>query len=197
MSNARKLFRLFKTANEYHKILALLQKGSEDDFDLYLNIVNRIFFGLYWIFDNLVVLSTIKFIQRDKAKLAKNAAWCWFLGLVTGLILYVRNLINEQKKAIALKKAAEDVAKEAQVKSEEPEKKEEIEKKKKELETKKQAHKKKKVEIWLNIAKTLGDMITASQGAGIPKRLTGLEFGDGAIGFGGFLSATITNYQMY
>lgn len=185
MATARKLFRLFKTANEYHKILALLSKGSDDDFDLYMNILNRIFFGAYWIFDNLTVLSAIKFLKYDKAKMAKNASWCWFLALLVGLILYLRNLIYESHNAITLEKAIQD----ANAK----EKGEDIEKKNKDL----AAVRKKKVDLWLNIAKTLGDMITASQGAGIPKALIGREFNDGAIGIGGFVSATITNYQLY
>lgn len=47
MRNARKLFRLFKTINEYQKLVEILaKKGST--FDKVINALNRIFFGLYW-----------------------------------------------------------------------------------------------------------------------------------------------------
>jgi len=40
-------------------------------------------------------------------------------------------------------------------------------------------------------------MIVSSQVAGIPKRLLNLEFHEGHIGLGGFVSALITIYQIY
>lgn len=185
MATARKLFRLFKTINEYQKILALIAKGSEDDLDLYMNILSRILFGAYWLFDNLAVLSAIKFLKQDRAKLMKSASWCWFLGLLAALVVYVRNLINVSQNFNTLEKTLQDAsAKERGV---------DLEQQNKDL----GAIRRKRIDLWLNIVKTLGDMITASQGAGIPKTLTGLEFGDGAIGLGGFISATITNYQLY
>lgn len=185
MATARKLFRLFKTINEYQKILALIAKGSDDDLDLYMNILSRILFGAYWLFDNLAVLSAIKFLKQDRAKLMKSASWCWFLGLLAALVVYVRNLINVSQNFNTLEKTLQDAsAKERGV---------DLEQQNKDL----GAIRRKRIDLWLNIVKTLGDMITASQGAGIPKTLTGLEFGDGAIGLGGFISATITNYQLY
>lgn len=47
MRNARKLFRLFKTINEYQKLVEILTKKG-NSFDKALNALNRIFFGLYW-----------------------------------------------------------------------------------------------------------------------------------------------------
>lgn len=47
MRNARKLFRLFKSINEYQKLIEILgKKGST--FDKTFNALNRIFFLLYW-----------------------------------------------------------------------------------------------------------------------------------------------------
>lgn len=47
MRNARKLFRLFKSINEYQKLVEILgKKGST--FDKTFNVLNRIFFLLYW-----------------------------------------------------------------------------------------------------------------------------------------------------
>lgn len=185
MATARKLFRLFKTVNEYHKVIGLLSKSQDDEFDLYMNILSRVFFGAYWVFDNLAVLSAIKFLKQDKVKLTKSASWCWFLALLVGLVLYVRNLVYESNNAITLEKAIHNAtAKDRQG---------EVVDKNKELGKVNQ----KKTDLWLNIIKTVGDMITASQGAGIPRKLLGIDFNDGAIGIGGFVSAAITEYQLY
>jgi hypothetical protein len=56
---------------------------------------------------------------------------------------------------------------------------------------------KRKFDNTLNLLKNLGDMVTASQGISLPKTLFGFDFNDGQVGFGGFLSAVITCYQLY
>ena len=65
------------------------------------------------------------------------------------------------------------------------------------LKDRKAAIQKKKVDNILNLLKNLGDMVTASQGVGLPKQLFGFDFNDGQVGCGGFLSAVITCYQLY
>ena len=49
----------------------------------------------------------------------------------------------------------------------------------------------------LNLSKTLGDLIAATQAVGIPKAVIGKEFNDGMVGLGGLLSACITCYQLF
>lgn len=61
MRDARKLFRLFKSINEAKKIKELL--ALPRDVDNVLNIAIRAFFLLYWLFDNLNILSKIKIIE--------------------------------------------------------------------------------------------------------------------------------------
>lgn len=68
MKNARKLFRLFKTLNEYQKIQTLLKNPGGDDFKLYVNILQRLAFFFYWVFDNLNILGSIKFLNVDPKK---------------------------------------------------------------------------------------------------------------------------------
>lgn len=65
MKDARKLFRLFKTVNEIQKIIDLINKKDADEINKALNLLVRVFFGLYWYFDNLVILKTVKFLQGD------------------------------------------------------------------------------------------------------------------------------------
>ena len=67
MSVARKLFRLFKTFNEYVKI-QVIRGGKLPSFEKNLQILARIAFGFYWIFDNLSVLIKVKFLTSFELK---------------------------------------------------------------------------------------------------------------------------------
>ena len=58
MGVARKLFRLFKSLNEYDTI----RKYMSDPTKNALPILARAAFFFYWLFDNLVVLIKIKFL---------------------------------------------------------------------------------------------------------------------------------------
>ena len=60
MSVARKLFRLFKSFNEYVKIKNIL-KEETPALDKTLSVLARLGFLFYWIFDNLSVLIKVKF----------------------------------------------------------------------------------------------------------------------------------------
>ena len=82
MSDARKLFRLFKSAVEYQKIQGFL-KQKQQDHKVVLNIFTRIAYGIYWFFDNLQILAKIKFLENvDKQKAMKRAAFFWCIGLI-------------------------------------------------------------------------------------------------------------------
>lgn len=48
MRDARKLFRLLKSINEYQKLMEILRKRGGDDFDKICQIITRIGFLLYW-----------------------------------------------------------------------------------------------------------------------------------------------------
>ena len=90
MRDARKLFRLFKTVNEAKKIKDLWRQ--ERTSDNVLNLLVRGFFGLYWIFDNLNILSKIKILNYDNKQMAKIGATFWLLALLTNLLLLLKNL---------------------------------------------------------------------------------------------------------
>ena len=49
----------------------------------------------------------------------------------------------------------------------------------------------------LNLAKCLGDMIPAAQGAQFWQKVFGQPASDGLAGFGGLVSGLITSYQLY
>lgn len=107
MSKARKLFRLFKWLFEYEKVRKLLTKppADLDEIDIILGkkknnqaIVTRLFFAGYWIFDNLVIISTIKLLKRDPAIFKKPAGSFWFLALLVNLIANLRILKKSEKQ---------------------------------------------------------------------------------------------------
>ena len=178
MRDARKLFRLFKSVNEYQKIMEIIAKGSNNNLDFILNIANRIGFLLYWFFDNLVILAKVKFLKLEIKPLNKAGSTFWFLALVAALITNLKALYF-------------NVAKLEILKGEYHSKREEGTK----LEIKKLISA--RTGIFLNIIKTLGDMITSSQASEIFPKLTNKNFNDGWIGLGGLTSAVITSYQLY
>ena len=87
----------------------------DDETGRKLDIVSRLGFFFYWIFDNLTVLLKIKFFSFAEVKdIAKVAARFWLWGIVTGAIIAVRNLMRiKMKAAIAVsecKKSGDDEA---------------------------------------------------------------------------------------
>ena len=76
--------------NEVKKMKDLLKQ--ERTLDNILNLLFRGFFGLYWIFDNLNILSKIKILSYDNKRMAKIGATFWLLALLTNLILLLKNL---------------------------------------------------------------------------------------------------------
>lgn len=181
MRDARKMFRLFKSLNELQKILEFVNKGSSDQVDLLLNLLNRAAFFLYWVFDNIAILSTIKFLSKDPKTYNKFGAFFWFWALVLAIIQTLRKLVDNHQR-IDYENA--DLVKASNSESEK------VQNKIKKLKLERTTH-------ILNIVKNLGDLITASQGSEIFPKLTKRNFTEGWIGAGGFVSAVITSYQLY
>ena len=72
----------------------------DDEAGRKLDIISRFGFFFYWIFDNLNVLLKIKFFSFAEVKdVAKMAARFWLFGIVTSIIIAVRNLTRISKKA--------------------------------------------------------------------------------------------------
>ena len=171
MKVARKLFRLFKSINEYKKFMDILAKGELSQADA-LNAASRICFLLYWFFDNLVVLASVKFIKYDAKQLNKYGAFWWFLGLILGQTVAFIKLSELKQQEAKLIKEKSDEKKNLQL-----------------IQAKKFAE-------YLNIIKQAGDMVTSSSAIELPQKF-GFSFNDGQIGMGGFVSAVITMYQLY
>ena len=186
MSVARKLFRLFKSFNEYVKITAI-QGGKLPDYEKNLQIIARLGFMFYWLFDNLSVLIKVKFLTGFDFKLmSRRASKCWLFGIWMSIICALLELYkaSTRQSQLLLSKANASKGDGAKEKAEEFEK---------EMKAVRAAR---KTQV-LNIVKNLGDSITASQSLGYPQRYFGFNFSDGWVGVGGFGSAFITCYQLY
>ena len=87
-SNARKLFRMFKSLIEWQKINLLLGKAnSTPPLKFILQLIPRVSFFFFWILDTIVVLSKIKFLTTvDNVKLMYRWAVLWTIANVTSLL---------------------------------------------------------------------------------------------------------------
>ncbi|KAL4493142.1 hypothetical protein ABPG72_003227 [Tetrahymena utriculariae] len=182
MKDARKLFRLFKTINEIQKIQELLNKKDNDEINKALNILVRAFFGLYWYFDNLVILKSVNFIKGDPKPDNKKGSTCWLIALLLSIAQNIRNLLKNFTEELNLSKQVF----ENQVEQENSKLNDQISK-----------IRKQRVDIYLSIIKNLGDTITAGQASNLWPTLLNKNASDGLIGLGGFVSAVITSYQLY
>lgn len=98
MSVARKLFRLFKTLNEYVKMKGIMNQDMEV-LDKTLAMLARFGFAFYWIFDNLAVLIKVKFIQNmDLKPMARKAAKAWLFGLVFSILSALRAMMKTAER---------------------------------------------------------------------------------------------------
>lgn len=181
-SDSRKIFRLGKSLNEYTKLKDILANSKDADPLLKLfNFASRFAFLVYWLYDNLTILSKIKFIKGDTAKNQKKSALFWSIGLLFGVLLELYKLQKSvEQENLAIKAASSANGNVASPPHE--------------------IMKKIKADrnlIYINLAKNLGDLIPATNGIELPHRLLGHGFNEGLIAFGGFLSAALTCFQLY
>lgn len=173
--DARKMFRLAKSLNEYDTIMKLLNNPGLDAVATILQLLARSSFFIYWIFDNLVILSKIKVLKFDAKTWSRPGMTAWFIGIIFSLLLLIRNLLNSFAQESSYRSFAKT-----------PETNEKIDKL---LAARKL--------LYLNILKNLGDMMPAATGSEIPQRLVGRGFPERWCGFGGALSAAISVYQVW
>lgn len=206
MSNARKLFRVLKSLLEYKKINAIL--GKADSLALHkliLQLVPRVAFFFYWIFDTFLVLAKIKVLPNiDLKKITYRWAACWTVANLTSLLGAIIEIVEMSGEItrIQLKKRQLSVmtAQMNQTKSLTNNQKDDGSNAKYTLENfskqEKQLDKLRFAQILIAI-KSCGDSITSTSGLGWPKKYLGYEFNDGLIGLGGLTSAVISCYQIY
>ena len=73
--------------------------GEGDKTQIILNIISRAGFFLYWVFDNLVLLTSLGIMEGDKKYWNKLAGLSWFAGLVFDVYLLGLQTLNLMQKA--------------------------------------------------------------------------------------------------
>jgi len=106
MGTARKLFRLFKSLMEYKKIMALLKNSTMEATEKYLNVICRLAFFFYWVFDNIQVLTKVKFFSFMELKTAtRYAQKFWLSGIFLSIVIAVMNMQKTAKQELGLEQA--------------------------------------------------------------------------------------------
>ena len=175
--DARKIFRLGKFINELQSMQQAFSNVNIDFPELTLQILTRLSFFFYWIFDNLGCLSSIKVIKMDANSLSQKGNLAWFLGVVFSLISLARNLKLNSAKESKIKKSCDPS-----------------------LQTTKQsldAVRKSRREIKENLVKNLGDLIPSSAFAKVPEKLFKKSMPESWIGLGGLVAGTVASYQIW
>ena len=174
--DSRKVFRMGKSIHEVQTILDTVVNMNMDATSIGLQILARISYLAYWIFDNLQLLASIQVIKRDAKWLGKNGMKAWLLGIIFSLILLIRklqiNYTTETKKKATITNP--QILNQA-------------------LDTLKQE----RFVTTLNLVKNIGDFLPAANGAGLPQAVLGKTFHEKWIGLGGLISALISCYQAW
>ena len=181
MSNGRKLFKLFRSFNEYVTIKGYLK--GDAPLDNALAIASRLAFLGYWLFDNLTVLIKIRVIRAwDLKATTRRAAKFWLTGIVLTILLSLLGAARCSKEEAELRYRRAQSTTSAKAKQFE-----------KELA---QIRADRRTNI-LNAIKMAGDGITATHVLGYPARFLGVTFSDSLVAAGGFSAGFITCYQKY
>ncbi|CBZ52051.1 peroxisomal biogenesis factor 11 domain-containing protein [Neospora caninum Liverpool] len=200
-SDGRKIFRLGKFLNEYVKVKAILIaflrsrcKSAKLPWDechktQLLQLISRFGFLCYWVLDNLLLLSKIKFLGFDTKKLAKLCGVFWLIGLLGSLATEARTLRrvqdDEQNHLDTLER---DDTREHGANLEIRAK--EAARTLRELQQEKRA-------ASLNLIKNAADLVVASNLAHLPHKIFGHPLPEGTVGTAGFISGAISCYQLY
>ena len=93
MTTARKLFRLFKSINEYAVVRDTFLNGTLNR--NFMKVSARIAYLLYWILDNMTVLIKIKFLKGyNLSKISRLAAMFRLIGLILNMLLIIKTYIE-------------------------------------------------------------------------------------------------------
>ena len=157
-----------KTINEidfvYKKLSKELAFGM--NINTTLEVLSKMNYGVYWLFDMIAILGKIKFINVDVKYHGKLAALGWFLGTVLILAKFLLDLNNLLKKKQEEDPNKKDPAMDAKI-----------------------------FKLYINVIGKIGDIFPSSNILEIPHKLFGKGFNDGVVGFGGFTSGFVAVYN--
>lgn len=137
-------------------------KASNKDI---IDVISKVFYFNYWLFDNLFILTKINLIQNlDQNKLNRLAMLNWFLGNVTAILKMMMDLDALYREKLK------------------------VDNNSKELNSKLD---KKIFDTYLNIIGKIGDCFPSSQGFELPHKVLGRGWSETTVGLGGFISALV------
>lgn len=175
---SRQFFRLGKSIQELQHIQKILKKENMDNVTRILDILHKASLCTRWFFDNFSVLSAYKVVEMDHRELSKAATTAWVFALLFSLMNCSREMMKSYAREAMLKETAIGKTTRWVVEN---------------LDDLSETRRK----LILEIAKNVGDLIIASNGALIPYRILGKQFSEKWVGIGGMVSAGISVYQVW
>ncbi|OMJ81424.1 hypothetical protein SteCoe_18098 [Stentor coeruleus] len=175
---SRQIFRLGKSLLEINNIRKLLKKDFLDSFTKTLSILMSISLCARWFFDNLSVLASYKIIDLNHRELTKAATTSWVFALMINFL----NILQEMMKSYAREAMLRENS---------------IGKTTRWVVNNLNELSKTRRMLRLEIAKNIGDMVIACNGALIPYRVLGKQFSEKWVGIGGVVSALISVYEIW
>jgi hypothetical protein len=167
--DSRKIFRLFKSLNEFETIRQKIEKDlvwQPNKAPVILEILSRLGFFFYWIFDNIQILASIKFLNADPSFHLKLASYGWFFGVLFSILKQISDLLALLKKKKDLEKSDNiDFL---------------------------------ILKTLTEISGKFGDLLVAANGAGLVQPFnSGKSLSDGVLGFAGLYSSIIALSSLY
>ena len=139
-----------------------------------VEILSKLGFFFYWIFDNIQILANIKFINADPQYHLKIASWGWLIGIVFALVknlMDLAKLLNEKQKQACC-----------------------MDEKEKKIDPKLDFL---ILKTLVDISGKLGDLIVASNGSGLAQKLFGKGFSEGTLALGGLWASLVALWNHY
>ena len=141
--------------------------------DIYLQTITRLAYLLYWLFDNLAVLTKIKLVSSLNYKTTTLRAYQFrLIGIIFALISAVKNTVLSHSEDTNRKQANQSNDLAPKVASSQ-------------------------TTNTIDIVKNLCDAIYVTQSLGYPKMILGIEFNEGVCGISGFTSAALQCYRTF
>ena len=176
--HSRQIFRLGKSLNDINFIRRSIKKDYLDSFTRVLDILMCASMCTRWIFDNFSVLSFYKIIDLDHREMTKAATTAWVFALVFNLCNCSREMMKSYAREAMLKETSVGKTTKWVVDN---------------LDELSQTRR----TMIMEIAKIIGDLIIASNGALIPYKVLGKQFSEKWVGIGGMVSALIAVYEIW
>lgn len=181
MRIARQFFRLFKSVEEYKNVKVFLGKKYADEFDRMISVLQYSLYGLYWFFDNFVVLCSCKLITWQTKPIYKVALYCKYLAILCNLLISSRNLLRLHHSEIKLRISLQETHNNERENKDAVHKITEI----KEIKT----------DLWVHLAKLVLDVFPAIEWSDVLFAWTRIRIWEGWVAITGLGSALLTTYH--